>query len=289
MTCLSKVLLVALTTAVASIPASAQAGGLRATIENQEADPTAAAKKLFDEGSVLYETSAYVEAVEAFTAAYAAAGRIEDQASRDKALHMLRFNLARAHYQAYKLDGARKHLSISRDLLHKYLDGVEEDITAEDLLAMVDEEIDQGVDGPGVEEAPGRGEPSPPEIVIDVAPTANPSAPELAPGRDTPRNRLLIGGIVSSAVGAAGFGVMGAGIGMGNKAERDYATAPEGQRDSIDARGELGNSLAIAGAAAGVVGLVTGAVLVGFGLKKRSDSRVSVNSTGLGLRASVRF
>jgi hypothetical protein len=61
-------------------------------------DPAAdEARVLFEDGQAKYQTHDYSGAIEAFTAAYAEAERIEDAGLRDEALARLAFNLARAH------------------------------------------------------------------------------------------------------------------------------------------------------------------------------------------------
>ncbi|MBC8067221.1 MAG: hypothetical protein IAG13_02715 [Deltaproteobacteria bacterium] len=67
---------------------------------------------------------------------------------------------------------------------------------------------------------------------------------------------------------------------------------PQARRDQI-ARGIAGNAMSIAGAVTGGVAVVTGAVLLGLGVKKRRNANAAVvphaSRRGGGLWLTVRF
>nr|MCH9687731.1 hypothetical protein [Deltaproteobacteria bacterium] len=112
-----------------------------------------------------------------------------------------------------------------------------------------------------------------PQIVDQPPPT---------PDRDqdpAPSRGLVIGGAVCLSLGAAGVGLMAAGLGIGSGANDISALDPDdvdSRRSQFD-RGRMGNALAIAGGVSAGVLVVTGAVLLGMGISKRR--RVALTPT----------
>jgi hypothetical protein len=89
---------------------------------------------------------------------------------------------------------------------------------------------------------------------------------------------LVIGGAVAAGLGVGGLALMGAGLGMGARANDLSGLDPsdiDGRRARFD-RGRTGNTLAVVGAAAGGVLLVTGAVLLGLGLRRSRAANVAI-------------
>jgi tetratricopeptide (TPR) repeat protein len=292
---LRKTLLCTLTALMLGTPVSAHAGGLADILADEDSDPESVAKARFTEGKVLLETSAYLDSLEAFREAYAAAQSIEDEERRDWVLQSLRYYLADAHFRSYGVDGQKAHLATSRDLLERVLNTYPEEEDATALLANVTKALAKHTDEAEMAEetasvfllpdAKPKAVSRPPRASEpgSAAPVAEP--PEL----DQPRNAHLAWGIAATTVGAIGLGVMGAGIGIGNAAERDYLTASTSEQGALDVQGRAGNTLAIAGGVAGGLSLVTGAVLIGVGVKKKRASRLSLAPAGFGARVSWRF
>ena len=108
-----------------------------------------------------------------------------------------------------------------------------------------------------------------------------PVAEEKGPRKKAPRDGrgLIAGGSVATLVGVAGLGILGAGLATGAGAQKDVEKLNESdldyqtKLDDIDAKGKLGNTLAIAGAVVGGVGLAAGIALLVLGVKKRKKYR----------------
>ncbi|MBV1857950.1 MAG: hypothetical protein KUG77_06020 [Nannocystaceae bacterium] len=109
---------------------------------------------------------------------------------------------------------------------------------------------------------------------------------------------LLIAGGVTMAVGAGLTSLIAVGAINGKQTREDLddpSYSPE-QRSRIDAEGKKANTMFIAGLVSAPLALVTGAVLVGIGAKRRVDTRrgyasvaPSVNPTFAGLQIHGRF
>lgn len=106
-----------------------------------------------------------------------------------------------------------------------------------------------------------------------------------------PGTGLIAGGAIALGIGVAALAVMGAGMARAHAAEDFSATQTPDERRAQIGRGLAGNDMAIAGAIAGGVGVITGAVLVGLGAKKRRNATVTPTASrrGAGLSLSVRF
>lgn len=87
---------------------------------------------------------------------------------------------------------------------------------------------------------------------------------------------LIVGGAVAAGLSLVGFGLLiGGGI-IGNRAEEDFTAATtQDERDDAKKSGDIGNALQYTGGIAGGALLVTGAVLIGLGIKRRKDAKAA--------------
>jgi tetratricopeptide (TPR) repeat protein len=232
----------------------------------------AQAQKLYEEGTLRYRTSDYLEAVEAFTKAHAKASQIENDEEREYVMNTLLFNLARAHTKAYDLDQDASRLRKAKDLLEKYL-AKEEDLGNEldaqlllkkTELELVELEGRTGKDTDSARPAPAQASTDKPRI-----------------------NGLMIGGIVTIAAGLGGLAVMAGGLVRANKATERFETQPT-KRDEAREDIEGGNRMAFIGGVIGGIVLATGVVLLSLGARKRSK-RMALVPTGTGVTWTVRF
>ena len=228
--------------------------------------PTAAdrAQSLFKEGATLYKMSDYIGALDKFTAAFKYSAQIEDDRLRERVLHALQFNLARAHVKTYKLDQELMHLRQAVDLLENYTEdgadlGIE--LEADSLIAEAEAELAR------------RDEPT-----ASGATTAMPneaasqSSPIEGGGRAKPGKILTLTGYGSLGMSALGLGLMVGGLVMGSNADKNDTEADTAvQLQDAERRGKLGNTFTIAGAATAGVFAVAGVVLVVLG--KRASPR----------------
>ncbi|MCA9713013.1 MAG: hypothetical protein KDK70_44725, partial [Myxococcales bacterium] len=101
---------------------------------------------------------------------------------------------------------------------------------------------------------------------------------------------LIIAGAVTAGLGAVGLGVMAGGLGMASAAVDRFRTQPE-QRAAARLDIKKGNAIAIAGAAAGGALLVSGAVVLGLGLRYRAGrgGSLAAGPGQLGLGWRLRF
>ena len=106
-----------------------------------------------------------------------------------------------------------------------------------------------------------------------------------------PGTGLIAGGAIALGIGVAALAVMGAGMARAHAAEDFSPTQTPDERRAQIGRGIAGNDMAIAGAIAGGVAVITGAVLVGLGAKKRRAATLTPTASrrGAGLSLSVRF
>lgn len=136
------------------------------------------------------------------------------------------------------------------------------------------------------------------EIEAERAAAAAPPPPVEKRRKLRPGTGLIAGGASALVVGVGGLGLGAAGLAMGQSAQRDVED-PNVYGDAwldADAKGELGNDLAIAGFVVAGVGLAAGATLVGLGVKKRREStapreraEVAITPTMRGLVLTGRF
>ncbi|MEX1369212.1 MAG: hypothetical protein AB1Z98_39150 [Nannocystaceae bacterium] len=231
------------------------------------------------------DTADYDEAIELLT-------RLYDQISLDPDAAALRrrvqWALHRAHVGAHGVDGELQHLYVARDLLDKYrqaLPAAEAARLAEadEALTEVQRRIDeqQARERAAVEaKADAEREPVPPqpsEPVVEGPPASVEPGPAADPqGSPAVGHRsLIITGSVLAGLGVAGLATMAGGLGWANTGVSTFETEP-GQRDAAREQIQTGNTIGIAGAAAGGVLLGAGAVLLGLGLKRRAAARGSL-------------
>ena len=108
-----------------------------------------------------------------------------------------------------------------------------------------------------------------------------PVAEEKGPRKKAPRDGrgLIAGGALLTVVGVGGLGLLGAGLASGAKAQKDVNNLNpsdldyQSKVDDLDAKGKLGNTLAIVGGVLGGVGLAAGIALLVLGVKKRKKYR----------------
>lgn len=125
------------------------------------------------------------------------------------------------------------------------------------------------------------------------------TAPARSPRERVPGDRMVQAGVGVVVAGIVGYGLMAAGLGIGNRAEGDLLAL--GARDDIAARrdvlarGRLGNGLAIGGAITATVALAVGIPLIVIGRRRheaaspRATVMVSGGAGSVGLRVQGRF
>lgn len=113
-----------------------------------------------------------------------------------------------------------------------------------------------------------------------------------------PGHGMVVAGVAVTIGGIAAYGMLGAGLAIGNRADQDIAALTG--RDDIDARrdllqrGQLGNRLAIAGGIAAAVSLAVGIPLIVIGRRRamtsaRPGRSVSLGVNGAGLFVRIRL
>lgn len=248
-----------------------------------EAEPSARspavdeARRLYTQGRAKFETADYKAAIEQWTEAYALVLDAEDDT---KTRVLLLYNIATAREKAFEVSQDPTELRQAKILLNNfersipalYGEGPEADAErrkVQERLAEIDARLadyEQGRAGAEPVPEPAPAEPPPDE----PAPAPEPGAPA---GRG-----LVIGGAVAAGLGVAGFGLMAAGLSMGARANDLSGLDPDdvdGRRSQFD-RGRTGNALGLAGGITGGVLVVTGAVLLGLGLRRRGGTSRAV-------------
>jgi hypothetical protein len=139
-------------------------------------------------------------------------------------------------------------------------------------------ELDRSKSTPRPAPAPAAAAPMPAPAPAAVAPVPGaprpvPGAPKDRPENDSPGRPLIIGGSVALVLGAAAIIPLAWGGVRGARAQRarDESTDLE-EIEEIDRDGKRANTVLIAGAVVMPVMIVTGAVLVGVGLKRNRDA-----------------
>jgi len=141
-------------------------------------------------------------------------------------------------------------------------------------------------------------EPPPPQPANESSASVSLSTSDRGSPTSGDGTGLLIAGGVTMAVGAGLTSLIAVGAINGKQTREDLddpSYSPE-QRSRIDAEGKKANTMFIAGLVSAPVALVTGAVLVGIGAKRRVDSRrsyarvtPSVSSKFAGVQIHGRF
>lgn len=255
---------------VAQTPAAAPAWAQPETVEARS--PAQQAQALFKDGAAQYKLSNYANAVDKFSAAFVLSLEIEDDGLREKVLHALQFNLARAHVKTYDIDEDVEHLRTAVDLLEKYLNegaelGIE--LEADALIAKAKAELARRRQADEASKAEPQTTAEPRARIED--PTPRDSDPT-EPGR-----RLTLAGYASLGLAGASLGLMAGGLVMANAANKEATDANTGAAySSMDKKGSTGNALFYAGVAGAVVFAGTGVALLLVG-KKRSKRDTAIS------------
>lgn len=281
--------------------ASASTAALAGPEPTEADDPLAGAQTLYDKGRAKFETADYPAAIELWTEAYA---QVPDTAEGGQIKVLLIYNIATAREKAFELTRDPVQLRQARILLEDFersipaLYGEGQEAEAErarvrEKLAAVEAQLEEiereqqarddhpQMPGDGVE--PGT----------DPASSSDPATDE--PASDPAAKGLVIAGAATLGLGVAGLGMMGAGLAIGDEANDISDLDPtdvDARRERFD-RGRTGNTLAIAGGAVGGALVITGAVLLALGLKRKKASAValvpSMGPRGASLALRARF
>ena len=222
----------------------------------------------------------YTQGQEKFDAGdYGAAGdlwaqavRAMEESSDNSATRQTLMNVALdAYLRAYRSDDDRVHMDNAKALLDEYeasleasgteltseiasakgkIDNILANLAAAAAAEPVDEPVDERSDEP-IEEDP---------VFVD----------------QKPGQGLVIGGGVMIGVGAAGAGLLVAGLVLGGSAQKDFdaATPFTDEREAARKRGQTMNALAITGGIVAPVFLGAGIALLIVGLKRNKDARL---------------
>jgi len=244
------------------------------------------AEALYKRGRTSFETANYLEAINLWEEAY---GLVQDVPENAAIKAALIYNIAAAQEKAYDIDTDITHLRQAAVLMETYARSVPALYGDEDEAQLELEKIEKRLAElrQRIEEA----EAAAPEPGPDPDPGPEVIEPTFKP--DPRAKPLIIAGAVTAGLGVVGLGLMAGGLAMGSSAnELGEDVSLEDRRAQFD-RGRTGNTLAYVGGAAGGVLLVTGAVLLGIGLKKRSTGTMAVAPWGgrgtAGLSVGGRF
>ncbi|MEM9457863.1 MAG: hypothetical protein AAGF11_27030 [Myxococcota bacterium] len=230
------------------------------------------ARRLYTQGRAKFETADYKAAIEQWTEAYALVLDAEDDT---KTRVLLLYNIATAREKAFEVSQDPTELRQAKILLNNFERSIpalygegpqanEERRKVQERLAEIEARL------AAYEQEQGGAEPAP----VEPPPSEPEPEPEPEPDPGPPAGRgLVIGGAVAAGLGVAGFGLMAAGLGMGARANDLSDLDPDdidGRRTQFD-RGRTGNALGLTGGITGGVLVVTGAVLLGLGLRKRGS------------------
>lgn len=233
----------------------ARASGTRKVVQDRAAplmssDPRAAAEVLAGEAKKTHDPVLFIDAAEA----YLAAGVAErDKEALTTAIEQASIGLDIAHFQQDpRCDQSWQHLDageFQREITRA------EKVIADSKQAIAD--LDKPVEAP-----PEEDEPKPEKK----------GAPRDGRG-------LIAGGALATAVGVSGLAMIGAGLALSSKAQKDVealdpsALDYDAQLADIDKRGKSANVVGYAGIGVAVVGLGAGIALLALGLKKRKAYR----------------
>ena len=129
-----------------------------------------------------------------------------------------------------------------------------------------------------------------PEVASEASSEPASEVPSETPSESSPRpqrqpgDRMVQAGVGVVVASLVGYGLMAAGLGIGNRAENDLR--PLSGRDDIErrrevlARGQLGNRLAIGGAIAATAAMAVGIPLIIVG-RRRHQAHVSSHTLTL--------
>lgn len=234
------------------------------------------AQELYDRGKVKFDTTHYDEAIDLWTQAY---GILSDTPENAPIKAAIIFNLATAQERAFAIDKDVTHLRRALVLMEQYARSIpdlyDDGEEAEQETARIEERLAEV--RAKLEEAEATGD-VPPETTPTDDPPRDPTPPQDRPPPDGKARAFVIAGATLTGVGVLGLGVMAGGLAIG-RASNDISdldpTDLEARRDRFD-RGRAGNVMAYVSGALGGAALVTGAVLLGVGLKRRNASKTAV-------------
>lgn len=277
----------ALPTVAAAQPAAPDGAGAPEAAP-EDAGALQDAEALYKRGRTSFETANYLEAIDLWEEAY---GLVQDVPENAAIKAALIYNIAAAQEKAYDIDTDITHLRQAAVLMETYARSVPALYGDEDEAALELEKIETRLAElrQRIEEA----EAAAPQTDPDPDPDPGPQVIEPTFTPDPRAKPLIIAGAVTAGLGVVGLGLMAGGLAMGSSAnDLGEDVSLEDRRDQFD-RGRTGNTLAYVGGAAGGVLLVTGAVLLGIGLKKRSTGTMAVAPWGgrrtAGLSVGGRF
>lgn len=273
-------------------PASARAAVVSAAAESPE-EAFARAGELLGKGQEKYDTADYVGAVELWSQAYEA---LPDSPEAAQYRSILVYQLASACREAYELGGEQKYLRKAERLLEQYIESLGPDeeesrTTAQEALDEVRVKIKE-------EEAEAAARRS--LIAADAEDARASKKPERVD--DEPGKQLLIAGGVSLGVGAVLLGVMGGGLALGGRYDRDGTEFIDMGGDPADPmigewidKGTRANTLALAtgitgGALAATgVGLIVADSVIRARRKRTARALPAVGPGFAGVAISGRF
>lgn len=241
--------------ALAAEVTPARASGVRKVVQDRAkpllgSDPGAAAELLAGEAKKTQDPVLFIDAGEAYLAEGVAEG---DKAALTTAIEQASIGLDIAYFQQDpRCDPQWQHLESSE---------FEREITrAKKVIADSEQaiaDLDKPVEAPPPDEEPKEKK------------------------KATPRDGrgLIAGGALGTAVGVGGLAMIGAGLALSSKAQKDVealdpsALDYDAQLADIDKRGKSANVVAYAGIGVAVVGLGVGIALLALGVKKRKAYR----------------
>ncbi len=244
-------------------------------------DPDLAAiGELAQEAQTRFETADYAGAIDLWTEAYAALPQESEYAQQRS---VLVYQIAQACVEAYALDPQVLYLRKAERLYSAYQETIDPSDTetlaeVESTLVELREKIAAVEPEPSTQAPPAAetGERAPVEDrSIGDEGDGSPSTPVDPPAAAQEGRGLRITGAVLLGLGAASLGAMTYGLVWGARVdERGEAAMAAGESDvevfrGLLSEGTTANRLAIGAGAAGAVAAVTGATLLGLGLRKR--------------------
>jgi hypothetical protein len=258
--------------------------------------------------------------------------QLPDQKEYAKSRGSIALWIARCHGQIYGLRGDAAQLDLEVAVLDAYASRIESIAAGADDLVAKQALVDQRKQEIDAEKQRISGQHGDVDTQIDksvrgeydgvVASTWAPRVEDLAwyRRRDDPRPRgdqsddiepekkivpeqtgprkgtgLIAGGAIALGIGVAALAVMGAGMARAKSSEAFPVDQTPTQRRNQIENGNVGNAMAVGGAVAGSVLVITGAVLVAIGAKKRKNDPPRAAVSGAfgrrmaGISVRVRF
>jgi tetratricopeptide (TPR) repeat protein len=239
-----------------------------------ESDPEVAkAQALYDEGKAKFDTTHYEDAIRLWTEAY---GILSDTPENAPIKAAIIYNLSTAQERAFEIDKDVTHLRRAVVLMEQYAASIPDLFGEGEEAEAESQRIDERIADvrARIEEAEGADAPT----VAPTEPAPRPAEPTTTDAPPDPRARaFVIAGATLTAVGVVGLGIMAGGLALGSNSNDLSDLDPDdldARRERFD-RGRAGNVMAWVGGAIGGAALITGAVLLGVGLKRRSASKTA--------------